>query len=305
MPARLTDITMSRRRLIVVGSGVWLLAGSRALGAGDFWNRKPPSDWSDEEIRQLRTKSPWAKKLRVEMGGSANGPSSMDHDGSTGTFGGMHGADSNGISVSRRGAASGMGTNPGGPQAPEVTVRWESAKPMLEATGLQLPTVFENQYAISVTDLPPALLVTGMARAQASEKAMVQHLLDATTLAVKGRDPERVSMLGNAGSEDRCRGAGRAGPACVSPADVGAIIGAGLRGRRMWLAGGSVKPGFVYGATDDFGFAAAENKVHVHDLHATLLHLLGFDHTRLTFRYAGRDFRLTDVEGHVVKDILA
>jgi hypothetical protein len=180
MPARLTDITMTRRRLIVAGSGVWLLAGSRALGAGDFWNRKPPSDWSDEEIRQLRTKSPWAKKLRVEMGGSANGPSSMDHDGSTGTFGGMHGADSNGISVSRRGAASGMGTNPGGPQAPEVTVRWESAKPMLEATGLQLPTVFENQYAISVTDLPPALLVMGMARAQASEKAMVQHLLDAT-----------------------------------------------------------------------------------------------------------------------------
>ncbi len=60
----------------------------------------------------------------------------------------------------------------------------------------------------------------------------------------------------------------------------------------------------MYGATDEFGFAAAENKVHVHDLHATLLHLLGFDHEKFTHRYAGRDFRLTDVHGQVVKEIL-
>jgi len=76
-------------------------------------------------------------------------------------------------------------------------------------------------------------------------------------------------------------------------------------GFTMWLAGGGVKGGTVYGATDDAGFAAVENKVHVHDLHATLLHLLGFDHTRLTYRYAGRDFRLTDVYGEVVKGIIA
>jgi hypothetical protein len=73
----------------------------------------------------------------------------------------------------------------------------------------------------------------------------------------------------------------------------------------MWLAGGGVRGGTVYGATDDFGFAAVENKVHVHDLHATLLHLLGFDHTRLTYRYAGRDFRLTDVAGEVAREIIA
>ena len=71
------------------------------------------------------------------------------------------------------------------------------------------------------------------------------------------------------------------------------------------LAGGGVKAGMVYGATDDFGFKAEQNPVHVHDLHATMLHLLGFDHERLTYRYSGRDFRLTDVHGHVVKDILA
>ena len=75
-------------------------------------------------------------------------------------------------------------------------------------------------------------------------------------------------------------------------------------GFSMWLAGGGVKGGHVHGATDEFGFQAVENKVHVHDLHATLLHLLGFDHEKLTYRYAGRDFRLTDVHGHVVKDVL-
>ena len=76
-------------------------------------------------------------------------------------------------------------------------------------------------------------------------------------------------------------------------------------GFSMWLAGGGIKGGHVHGATDEFGFAAAENKVHVDDLHATILHLLGFDHERLTYRYAGRDFRLTDVYGNVVKEVLA
>ncbi len=76
-------------------------------------------------------------------------------------------------------------------------------------------------------------------------------------------------------------------------------------GFTMWMAGGGVKAGHAHGATDDYGYYAVENKVHVHDMHATLLHILGLDHERLTFRHAGRDFRLTDVEGHVVKDILA
>ena len=73
----------------------------------------------------------------------------------------------------------------------------------------------------------------------------------------------------------------------------------------MFLAGGGVKGGHVHGATDDFGFNVTENPVHVHDLNATLLHLLGFDHERLTYRFQGRDFRLTDVHGHVIKDIIA
>ena len=76
-------------------------------------------------------------------------------------------------------------------------------------------------------------------------------------------------------------------------------------GFTCWLAGGGVKGGTVIGATDDFGFAAVEDKVHVHDLHATMLHLLGFDHEKLTYRYAGRDFRLTDVHGRVVKEMIA
>ena len=76
-------------------------------------------------------------------------------------------------------------------------------------------------------------------------------------------------------------------------------------GFTMWMAGGGTKGGYAYGATDEYGYYAAENKMHVHDLHATILHILGLDHERLTYRYAGRDFRLTDVAGHVAKDILA
>jgi uncharacterized protein (DUF1501 family) len=90
------------------------------------------------------------------------------------------------------------------------------------------------------------------------------------------------------------------------------VQGAGMDGRdhnpwgfTMWMAGAGVKGGFSYGATDDYGFYAAQNKMHIHDVHATLLHLLGVDHEKLTYRHAGRDFRLTDVFGHVATEILA
>jgi uncharacterized protein DUF1501 len=76
-------------------------------------------------------------------------------------------------------------------------------------------------------------------------------------------------------------------------------------GYSMWMAGGGVKGGLRYGATDEHGIRSAENKMHVHDLHATVLHLLGLDHERLTYRYSGRDFRLTDVHGNVAKDIVS
>jgi uncharacterized protein (DUF1501 family) len=76
-------------------------------------------------------------------------------------------------------------------------------------------------------------------------------------------------------------------------------------GFTMWLAGGGVKPGTVYGATDEYGWHSVENRVHVHDLHATILHLMGIDHTKLTYFYGGRNYRLTDVYGNIVKDILA
>lgn len=76
-------------------------------------------------------------------------------------------------------------------------------------------------------------------------------------------------------------------------------------GFSMWLAGGGVRGGYVHGATDEFGFKAVEKPMHVHDLHATILHLLGFDHTKLTYHYAGRDFRLTDLYGNLVTELLA
>ena len=77
------------------------------------------------------------------------------------------------------------------------------------------------------------------------------------------------------------------------------------KGFSMWLSGGGIKGGMIHGATDEFGYSAVEKPMHVHDLHATLLHCMGIDHEKLTFRYSGRDFRLTDVSGVVVKEILA
>ncbi|MGC4038889.1 MAG: DUF1501 domain-containing protein [Chitinophagaceae bacterium] len=73
----------------------------------------------------------------------------------------------------------------------------------------------------------------------------------------------------------------------------------------MWMAGAGVKGGTIYGRTDDYGYRIIENEVNIHDMHATMLYLLGIDHERLTFRYSGRDFRLTDVQGKVINDILA
>src|SRR5947207_6605336 len=78
-----------------------------------------------------------------------------------------------------------------------------------------------------------------------------------------------------------------------------------IKGFSIWLAGGGIRGGITHGATDELGYMAVENVVSVHDLHATMLYLLGIDHTKLTFKFVGRDFRLTDVHGEVVKELLA
>jgi Protein of unknown function (DUF1501) len=108
------------------------------------------------------------------------------------------------------------------------------------------------------------------------------------TLLIVGSEFGRTPMIQNSGLERVCNGRDHNVP-----------------GYTTLLAGGGVKGGIAYGATDDFGFKAVEKRVHVNDLHATILHLMGLDHTRLTYRYSGRDFRLTDVAGNVVRDILA
>ena len=105
----------------------------------------------------------------------------------------------------------------------------------------------------------------------------------------------------------RIRAHADGGVAEVQASNAGKINGRDHNhyGFTVWMAGGGVRGGQAYGATDEFGFQAVENKVHVHDLHATIMKLLGFDHERLTYRYAGRDYRLTDVEGTVVDDLIA
>ncbi len=108
------------------------------------------------------------------------------------------------------------------------------------------------------------------------------------TLVVIGSEFGRTPMIQNSGLEKLCNGRDH-----------------NVHGWTTLLAGGGVKRGFVYGSTDEFGFKALENPVHVHDLQATILHLMGIDHTRLTYRYSGRDYRLTDVAGRVIHDIIA
>ena len=113
------------------------------------------------------------------------------------------------------------------------------------------------------------------------------------------------------GARHAGRYAGRLGrrirPHAVRPGQPASPNGRDHFGRAFswWLAGGGIKPGAVYGATDDFGWNITDNPVHVHDMQATLLHLCGIDHTRLTFRYQGRQYRLTDVSGKVVQGMLA
>ena len=88
-------------------------------------------------------------------------------------------------------------------------------------------------------------------------------------------------------------------------ADVTSSVYFLIRGFTFWMAGGGVKQGYIYGATDDYGYHAVEDRMHVHDFNATVLHLMGLDHEKVTYRYSGRDFRLTEVYGTVAKKILA
>jgi len=129
-------------------------------------------------------------------------------------------------------------------------------------------------------------------QADAPIAALIQDLksrgLLQETLILVGTEFGRTPMIQNSGLEKIGHGRDHNVP-----------------GFTVLLAGGGIKGGIAYGATDEFGFKAVEKPVHVHDLHATVLHLLGIDHTRLTYRYSSRDFRLTDVHGNVVHDILA
>jgi hypothetical protein len=139
-----------------------------------------------------------------------------------------------------------------------------------------------DQHGNLVHDLKKNCLATDQACAALIKDLKQRGMLD-STLVVWGGEFGRTPMVqgGNDGRDHH--------PNCFT----------------MWLAGGGVKPGITLGESDDFGFNAIKDRVHVHDLHATILHLLGFDHTRLTYRFQGRNFRLTDVQGNLVRQLLA
>ncbi len=174
MPSPQTNLPLNRRTIFrtALGSG-WLAIGSRFAFAADFWNKKEPGQWTPQEIEAMKTKSPWAKKVHGEMtGGGGRGEGGGGSRGGgggnqPGMFGGMSGAESNGISAGGGGRGGGGSRGGGGgegggvstaPAGPEVVVRWENAAPVLEATKFQLPANLQNHYAISITGLPPQML---------------------------------------------------------------------------------------------------------------------------------------------------
>ncbi len=185
--------SLSRRGLLCAS----LFAPFPCLAASGFWN-KPPAQWSAQDIEKLKTNSPWAHTVPLDLKGLKAKPDSMDSGGSRGTFGGMRGADSNGLSASRGRGGPAIAPN----SAPQVTVRWASAQPMLDATKWTLPEAFQDSYAVSVTGLPPAIIVAGVSRGEAlpadpaeRQKASIQRLLAATALAAKGGEPRTAAFV--------------------------------------------------------------------------------------------------------------
>ncbi|HKD08353.1 MAG TPA: hypothetical protein VKB79_20800 [Bryobacteraceae bacterium] len=208
------------------GAGWFAVCANELFAASDFWNKKEPADWTPQEVETLKTKSPWAKKVHGEGGGGNSGPSSMNRSGSAGTFGGMSGAESNGIGGGGGGRGGGGSRGGGGgdrdfgpgaaaAQGPEVIIRWESAAPVLGATKFQLPAPLAEHYAVSITGVPPAQLAMavagrgGMGRGrnpegeqapapsdpQAEAKARQERLLHAVTLTAKGHDPQNPDVV--------------------------------------------------------------------------------------------------------------
>jgi len=221
----------SRRGFLLrasAGTSGFLVSSGRLFAASDFWNKKEAAEWTPQEIESMKTKSPWAKKVHGEGGGGYGGPSTMNRSGSAGTFGGMSGAESNGIGGagggrggggSRGGGGGGdrdFGPGPATPQGPEVVIRWESAAPVLSATKFQLPAPLAEHYAVSITGIPPSQLAMaiagrgGMGRGrnpegeqqpapasdpQAEAKARQERLLHAVTLSAKGHDPQNADVV--------------------------------------------------------------------------------------------------------------
>lgn len=218
MPPRFSDNGWSRRvsrrsaLRTPFGAGVLAFSGRYLYGASDFWNKKPASEWSASDVDQLQTRSPWARKVYAEItragGRTGAAAESMDHSGTRGSFGGMTGADRNGISDSgdgrRRGVGSGLDSppSPSASSLPEVVVRWESAKPVLDATRLTLPADMADHYVLSVTGLPPQILFSrlggrGNDTGDPAERQqqMINRLMHSASLTAKGRDPDVADQV--------------------------------------------------------------------------------------------------------------
>jgi hypothetical protein len=213
---------ITRRSLLHAtgGAGLLLLGDSFAFGASDFWTKKQPAEWSADEIKVLKTKSPWAKKVRGEMsgggpggGGPGGGSGGLDA-GSSGVPGTGRGPNLNAAGLPGRGLAGGDDAPPGGagPQAPEVIIRWESAKPLAALEKEPFPHELQDRYVISMTGLPPQMILLGLGRGGRGRgrgeagtpppqpgvdprRNEIMQILSETTLTVKGHDPQNAAAM--------------------------------------------------------------------------------------------------------------
>jgi hypothetical protein len=193
----------SRRELfpLATAAGIALLTEAHAFGAADFWNRKKPAEWSDEEKDEIRKKSPWAKQVDAETsGGDRGGGGERGGDGERGGGGGTVRGGGNAGGADRGGGGSLAPAANFGP-ATKLTIVWQSAKPIQDAHPIALPAKLDNHYVISVSGIPPRTLTAilgGRGRGEGGEGAPPDPtavLRSGTTLTVKGKEPQKADIL--------------------------------------------------------------------------------------------------------------
>jgi len=234
---------ITRRDALRAAAGAgFVLVRDAVAASSDFWTKKPPAEWSADEIKQLRTKSPWAKKMRGEISGDGPGGASNGLGADSGAVpGGGRGPNLNAAGLPGRGMAGDVDTLPvvRGAEAPEVIVRWASAQPLMALEKEPFPHELQGRYVISVTGLSPQMIQLGIGRrgrgrsgAEAAppqpnvdpRRAEIEQIFSETTLTVKGHNTQNaVAMMRTADSQTYLFGFPKE-PLPIAPSDKEALF---------------------------------------------------------------------------------